>query len=48
MKKLFDNYDPEIRPVFKKSDTVTVKFGVSLFQIITVVSEGTISRPDEC
>ena len=37
LNKLFSRYDPEIRPVFKKRDTVRVKFGVSLFQIIDVV-----------
>ena len=35
---LFGNYDPEIHPVLKKTDTVEVKFGVSLHQIIEVVS----------
>lgn len=35
---LFDNYDPEIHPVLKKTDTVEVKFGISLHQIIEVVS----------
>lgn len=33
---LFDNYDPEIHPVLKKTDTVEVKFGISLHQIIEV------------
>lgn len=39
---LFDYYDPEIRPVLKKTDTVEVKFGISLHQIIEVVSRSKI------
>lgn len=38
--KLFQNeYDPELRPVLNQSDQVTVTFGVSLHQIIVVVSK---------
>jgi len=33
---LFANYDPELHPVLKKTDTVQVKFGISLHQIIEV------------
>ncbi|KAL9968564.1 hypothetical protein ACROYT_G020672 [Oculina patagonica] len=33
---LFDKYDPELHPVFKKTDTVRVEFGISLHQIIEV------------
>ena len=35
---LFAKYDPELHPVLKKTDTVRVKFGISLHQIIEVVS----------
>lgn len=35
---LFAKYDPELHPVLKKTDTVQVKFGISLHQIIEVVS----------
>ena len=35
---LFAKYDPELHPVIKKTDTVRVKFGISLHQIIEVVS----------
>ena len=34
---LFSNYNPRLRPVLKKSDVVTVTFGISLHQIIDVV-----------
>lgn len=34
---LFSNYNPTIRPVMKKGDNITVKFGLSLHQIIEVV-----------
>lgn len=38
-KKLFGSgYDPELRPVMNQSDKVTVTLGVSLHQIIEVVS----------
>ena len=38
-RNLFQNdYDPELRPVLNQSDKVTVTFGVSLHQIIVVVS----------
>lgn len=36
---LFDKYDPELHPVLKKTDTVRVTFGISLHQIIEVVSK---------
>ena len=35
---LFKNYNPRLRPVLKKSEAVTVTFGISLHQIIDVVS----------
>ena len=38
LRKLFKNYDPEVRPVLKISDAVTVRIGISLFQLIQVVS----------
>lgn len=34
---LFSGYNPRLRPVRNKSDIVTVKFGISLHQIIDVV-----------
>jgi len=36
---VFGKYDAELRPVRKKSDTVRVEFGISLHQIIEVVSQ---------
>ena len=36
-RKLFRDYDPELRPVVNRSSKVTVKLGVSLHQIINVV-----------
>ena len=43
-KKLFGSgYDPELRPVMNQSDKVTVTLGVSLHQIIEVVSRGKYS-----
>ena len=39
-RKLFQNdYDPELRPVLNQSDKVTVRSGVSLHQIIVVMSK---------
>ena len=35
---LFENYNPRLRPVLKKSEAVNVTFGISLHQIIDVVS----------
>lgn len=35
---VFSKYDAELRPVLKKGNTVRVKFGISLHQIIEVVS----------
>ena len=34
---LFSRYNPRLRPVLKKTDAVTVTFGISLHQIIDVV-----------
>ena len=45
---LFDNYDPELHPVLKKTDTVRVKFGISLHQIIEVVSKNKFQRTRLC
>jgi len=42
---LFANYDPELHPVLKKTDTVQVKFGISLHQIIEVVSTRPFQYP---
>ena len=43
-KKLFGSgYDPELRPVMNQSDKVTVTLGVSLHQIIEVVSRSKYS-----
>lgn len=36
---VFSRYDAELRPVLNKRDTVRVKFGISLHQIIEVVSK---------
>lgn len=38
LRNLLSKSDAEIRPVEKKTDTVRVKFGISLHQIIEVVS----------
>ena len=45
LKDLFKDYDKDMRPVLNDSDTVTVKIGLSLHQIMDVVSKNTI--PDE-
>ena len=36
--KLFSKHNPDIRPVINKKDTVAVKLGISLHQLIDVVS----------
>ena len=38
MKELLQNYNKHIRPVAAAMDVVTVMFGVSLRQIVAVVS----------
>ena len=35
---LFDGYDKRIRPVLRMEDNVTVELGISLFQLIDLVS----------
>ena len=35
---LFDGYDKRIRPVLRKEDNVTVTLGISMFQLIDLVS----------
>lgn len=42
---LFNGYKPNIRPVLKKTDNVTIKFGLSLHQVIAVV-RGSVSPLD--
>ncbi|XP_031551820.1 ligand-gated ion channel 4-like, partial [Actinia tenebrosa] len=41
---LFKNYDPGLRPVFKKQDNVTVTLGVSVHQIIDVDEKNQIIK----
>lgn len=41
---LFANYSPEIRPVKRKTEVVTVKLGITIHQIIDLVSVIFISK----
>ena len=35
---LFDGYDKRIRPALRKEENVTVKLGITVFQLIDLVS----------
>ena len=35
---LFDGYDKRLRPALRKEDNVTVKLGISVHQLIDIVS----------
>ena len=49
IRDIFDKYNKYSRPVPKEDDSLEVKFGVSLQQIIDVVRDGVlIASPNRC